>query len=78
MYIAETKQVAEYAPQQDKPRCEPADTLLVWDGARAGLAGRGIEHHERFDIGLRQLAADDEQELTTRQILERKFAELED
>ena len=42
IWAFETKQVAEYAPQQDKPRCEPADTLLVWDGARAGLAGRGI------------------------------------
>lgn len=38
----ETKQVDEYAPKQDVPRCEPSDTLLVWDGARAGLAGRGI------------------------------------
>lgn len=24
------------------PRCEPSDTLLVWDGARAGLSGRGV------------------------------------
>lgn len=38
----ETKLVEEYAPEQDVPRCEPLDTLLVWDGARAGLAGRGI------------------------------------
>lgn len=38
----ETKQVEEYAPEQDVPRCQPSDTLLVWDGARAGLAGRGI------------------------------------
>jgi type I restriction enzyme S subunit len=38
----ETKLVEEYAPEQDVPRCEPSDTLLVWDGARAGLAGRGI------------------------------------
>lgn len=38
----ETKQVEEYAPEQDVPRCQPPDTLLVWDGARAGLAGRGI------------------------------------
>lgn len=37
----ETKRVEEYAPEQDVPRCEPTDTLLVWDGARAGLAGRG-------------------------------------
>ena len=38
----ERKQVNEYAPEQEVPRCEPSDTLLVWDGARAGLAGRGI------------------------------------
>ncbi|BCT68876.1 restriction endonuclease subunit S [Nitrosospira sp. NRS527] len=38
----ETKLVKEYAPEQDVPHCEPSDTLLVWDGARAGLAGRGI------------------------------------
>jgi len=38
----ETKQVEEYAPEQDVPRCQPSDTLLVWDGARAGLAGRGV------------------------------------
>ncbi|MGE6793243.1 restriction endonuclease subunit S [Pseudomonas guineae] len=38
----ETKQVEEYAPEQEVHRCSPSDTLLVWDGARAGLAGRGI------------------------------------
>jgi type I restriction enzyme S subunit len=38
----ETKKIAEYAPEQDVPRCEPKDTLLVWDGARAGLSGRGV------------------------------------
>lgn len=38
----ETMSVKEYAPWQDVPRCEPSDTLLVWDGARAGLAGRGV------------------------------------
>lgn len=38
----ETKQLEEYAPEQDVPRCQPSDTLLVWDGARAGLAGRGV------------------------------------
>ncbi len=37
----ETQVIAEYAPAQDVPVCEPDDTLLVWDGARAGLAGRG-------------------------------------
>lgn len=38
----ETKKIAEYAPEQNIPRCEDSDTLLVWDGARAGLSGRGI------------------------------------
>lgn len=38
----ETKQAKEYAPEQDLPRCKEEDTLLVWDGARAGLSGRGI------------------------------------
>jgi type I restriction enzyme, S subunit len=38
----EGKPIREYAPEQDVPKCEPADTLLVWDGARAGLAGRGV------------------------------------
>lgn len=37
----ETQVIAEYAPAQDVPVCEPEDTLLVWDGARAGLAGWG-------------------------------------
>ena len=37
----ETQVIAEYAPAQNVPVCEPDDTLLVWDGARAGLAGRG-------------------------------------
>ena len=38
----ETKAIAEYAPIQDIPQCNISDTLLVWDGARAGLSGRGI------------------------------------
>lgn len=38
----ETKHASEYAPLQDATRCETTDTLLVWDGARAGLAGRGV------------------------------------
>ena len=38
----ETKNIKEYAPEQETPRCQPSDTLLVWDGARAGLAGRGV------------------------------------
>lgn len=38
----ETQKVGEFAPEQEIPRCEPNDTLLVWDGARAGLCGRGM------------------------------------
>lgn len=38
----ETKVIAEYAPIQDVPECNMSDTLLVWDGARAGLSGRGV------------------------------------
>ncbi len=33
--------ISEYAPVQEATECEPKDTLLVWDGARAGLCGRG-------------------------------------
>ncbi|MEX1201416.1 MAG: restriction endonuclease subunit S [Methylophaga sp.] len=33
----------EFAPEQDMPYCEEKDILLVWDGARAGLAGRGVK-----------------------------------
>jgi type I restriction enzyme S subunit len=32
--------VAEYAPEQGMKRINPDQTLLVWDGARAGLVGR--------------------------------------
>ena len=38
----ETQIIQEYARTQNIPRCNPADTLLVWDGARAGLSGRGV------------------------------------
>ncbi|MBI2353563.1 MAG: restriction endonuclease subunit S [Deltaproteobacteria bacterium] len=38
----ESKKVEVFAPEQDIPRCEPDDTLLVWDGARTGLCGRGV------------------------------------
>ena len=38
----EKKGIAEYAPIQNVPSCNETDTLLVWDGARAGLAGRGL------------------------------------
>lgn len=37
----ETGYIREYAVEQNIPKCEPKDTLLVWDGARAGLSGRG-------------------------------------
>lgn len=38
----ERKIVTEYAPEQDAVECDEHDTLLVWDGARAGLSGNGI------------------------------------
>lgn len=38
----EKKIIFEYAPEQDIPLCETQDVLLVWDGARAGLSGRGV------------------------------------
>lgn len=38
----EGKPIREYAPEQNIAKCEPSDTLLVWDGARAGLSGRGV------------------------------------
>lgn len=38
----EKKVVAEHAPEQDAVKCNENDILLVWDGARAGLSGRGI------------------------------------
>lgn len=34
--------VTEYAPEQDAVYCTENDVLLVWDGARAGLSGKGI------------------------------------
>jgi len=34
--------VTEYAPEQEAVFCTEQDVLLVWDGARAGLSGRGI------------------------------------
>jgi type I restriction enzyme S subunit len=40
--VFEGKTIKEYAPPQQIPRCEITDTLLVWDGARAGLCGRGV------------------------------------
>lgn len=38
----EKKIITEYAPEQDVVECNENDTLLVWDGARAGLSGNGI------------------------------------
>lgn len=38
----EKKVVTEYAPEQDAVECNEDDVLLVWDGARSGLSGRGI------------------------------------
>jgi type I restriction enzyme, S subunit len=34
--------VTEYAPEQEAVYCTEKDVLLVWDGARAGLSGRGV------------------------------------
>ncbi|RBM79102.1 restriction endonuclease subunit S [Vibrio paracholerae] len=34
--------ITEYAPEQDAIYCTEKDVLLVWDGARAGLSGRGV------------------------------------
>lgn len=34
--------ITEYAPEQEAVCCTQKDVLLVWDGARAGLSGRGI------------------------------------
>lgn len=40
----ETGHIAQYAPaDQNIPLCKKTDTLLVWDGARAGLSGTGAE-----------------------------------
>lgn len=40
----ETGYIAQYAPaDQNIPLCKKTDTLLVWDGARAGLSGTGAE-----------------------------------
>lgn len=40
----ETGYIAQYAPSdQNIPLCKKTDTLLVWDGARAGLSGTGAE-----------------------------------
>jgi type I restriction enzyme S subunit len=38
----EKKIITEYAPEQNAVKCNDDDILLVWDGARSGLSGRGI------------------------------------
>jgi type I restriction enzyme S subunit len=38
----EKKIITEYAPEQNAVECNDDDILLVWDGARSGLSGRGI------------------------------------
>ncbi|NQT56514.1 MAG: restriction endonuclease subunit S [Desulfobacteraceae bacterium] len=38
----ETGIPAEYAAPGDYPECSKTDVLIVWDGARSGLTGRGV------------------------------------
>ena len=38
----ETGIPAEYAEPGDYPECSKNDVLIVWDGARSGLTGRGV------------------------------------
>jgi type I restriction enzyme S subunit len=38
----EKKIITEYAPEQKAVKCNDDDILLVWDGARSGLSGRGV------------------------------------
>jgi type I restriction enzyme S subunit len=35
-------QINRYTSDDASPRCEPQDVLIVWDGARCGLVGRGV------------------------------------
>lgn len=39
----EKKVFKAYTDGKDCPICEPADILIVWDGARCGLVGGGVE-----------------------------------
>jgi type I restriction enzyme, S subunit len=38
----ESGQPEEFAADGDYPMCDRDDVLIVWDGARAGLVGRGV------------------------------------
>lgn len=38
----EKKLFEQYTDGKDSPLCEPTDILIVWDGARCGLVGRGV------------------------------------
>jgi len=38
----EKKIFEQYTDGEDCPHCEPTDILIVWDGARCGLVGRGV------------------------------------
>lgn len=37
----ERKEIETYTDDPVCPTCDPSDTLIVWDGARCGLVGRG-------------------------------------
>jgi type I restriction enzyme, S subunit len=38
----ESRQPDQFAQSGDYPRCDEQDVLMVWDGARSGLVGRGV------------------------------------
>jgi len=39
----EFKRYNQFTDGKDCPTCEPDDILIVWDGARCGLVGRGVK-----------------------------------
>jgi len=39
----ELKRFYQYTDGENCPTCEPDDILIVWDGARCGLVGRGVK-----------------------------------
>jgi len=39
----ELKRFTQFTDGKDVPTCEPDDILIVWDGARCGLVGRGVK-----------------------------------
>ncbi|NWF98352.1 MAG: restriction endonuclease subunit S [Nitrospirae bacterium] len=39
----EFKRFNQFTDGKDCPTCEPYDILIVWDGARCGLVGRGVK-----------------------------------